>query len=153
MGICSTRLRIAEAVASRWRELTEGGSYCTEMSGRLAGAFDAAGLPWRILDLSDRVGAENALDFHYAVESDARVYDLTYRQFEVSAPVPNIRDLAAILKEWRDVRTASSVGWMRERMEEGAQHYRAFFEVQGPGENPGGSSVAEKPPSAHIVEF
>lgn len=115
---------LAEAVAGHWPELVKGGSHCTEMSGRLAGAFDAASVPWSILDLSDRIGAANALDFHYVVESKGFVFDLTYRQYDPSAPVPLVSKLAKIREEWRDVRLVGPIGWIRGQMELGSALYR-----------------------------
>ena len=118
------QLRIARLVAAEWKAMTVGGFWCPEMSGRLAGAFEAAGLPWSLLDLTDRVGAENPLDFHYVVLSEGEVYDLTYHQFDAAAPIPFVRKARKVFAEWRDVRFVCPVGWMRERMNEGAAVYR-----------------------------
>lgn len=152
MTVCLARLSIAEAVASRWRALTEGGSHCAEMSGRLAGAFDAAGMPWRILDLSAHVRAQNPLDFHYAVESGAQVYDLTYRQFDSSAPVPFVRSSEAVFAEWKDVRTANTLGWMQKRMSEGVELYRSISDAPRRSRvRPGGRQLAVSWRSTHIL--
>ena len=113
--------RLAQIVASKWLHLTQGGSHCPEMSGRLAGAFETAGLPWRIMGLCNRIGAENPMDFHYAVLSEGLVYDLTYRQFVADASVPYVREARSYFSEWRDVRILNPVGWMRKQMSKGAE--------------------------------
>lgn len=118
------QLRLARLVAAEWPEMTAGGCWCPELSGRLAGAFEAAGLTWILLVLSDRIGADDPRDFHYAVLSDGDVYDLTYRQFDPEVPVPYVRAAGDVFAEWRDVRALNPIGWMRGRMGEGAALYR-----------------------------
>jgi hypothetical protein len=106
-----TPLQCAEICAQEWPEMT-GDQYCCDMSYRLAGFMLAMGYEAHPLDLSDHIDAPNRplasgspeLDFHYVVLHDDLTYDLTYRQFDKTAPCPRVVPMSEIRKEWRDVR-------------------------------------------------